>query len=183
MPAHVPGLLAPLTNLSIESLADFSARGTPAMGLGKQQTGEARRDSYEGGRHRCFRQLYWCGEQVLGGPYPVTAYGQRLLKHHGYQPQKQQQQRRRLRVLFQHRAGAARQLLNVDELVDACNAWQLVPAGPSGALPLRANCSKVALNSLEATLAAAQEADVFVGMHGANLVRWWAGCRSACGRQ
>lgn len=27
MPAHLPGLLAPLTNLSVETLADFSARG------------------------------------------------------------------------------------------------------------------------------------------------------------
>lgn len=208
MPAHLPGLLAPLTNLTIESLADFSARGAPATGPGMQAAGSARRDSHEGGRHRCYRQLLWCGRQRWSEPYPVTAYGRRLLRHHGYPTlppppslvvrasaraggssaggssgiaagaaaaaaaQPAQQPLRPLRVLFQHRAGATRQLLNVDALVAACSAWQFAPPGAAaGQQPLPANCSVVALGSLEASLAAAQEADVFVGMHGANLVR------------
>lgn len=223
MPAYLPGLLAPLTNSSVESLADFSARGTPTARPGEQQAQQVQRDSYKGSRHRCFRQLYWCGQQQWVGTYPLTAFGQRLLQHHGYTPPppqppslaaqasavtgssnsssaaasndpaaasagarkaqapRQQRQRRQLRVLFHHRAGASRQLLNIDELVEACNTWRFVPQGPlsaqtasaqpASAQPLAANCSRVTLGSLEATLAAAQEADVMVGMHGANLVR------------
>jgi hypothetical protein len=70
-----------------------------------------------------------------------------------------------LRILFHRRGTSDRQLLNAKELLQACNTWRYNSSG----VQLRASCAEVDLPSLEAGMAAAQEADVFVGMHGGLL--------------
>lgn len=159
--------------------------------------GAPRPASVEGPRQRCFRRLLFCGRQRWHEAYPLTAFGRLLLRHHGFPPPPPPPSlpqpaagagagggqvpagggaaaaaaaaAQPLRVLFQHRNGSTRQLLNVQELVAACNAWRFQPPGAAAALS--ASCAPVALGSLRSTLEAAQEADVLVGMHGANLVR------------
>ncbi|KAL4424793.1 hypothetical protein ABPG77_000833 [Micractinium sp. CCAP 211/92] len=73
---------------------------------------------------------------------------------------------RQLKVLFMRRDSGGRQLLNAEALVRSCNAWRYqLPAGGE----VSADCRQVELPNLEAGIAAAQEADVFIGMHGANM--------------
>ena len=80
-----------------------------------------------------------------------------------------------LRVVFQKRGGdprqlTDRQLVNAAELVAACNRWRFT--APSG-VRVRALCWEVEINSLDVSIAAAQQADVFVGAHGANIANGW----------
>ncbi|KAL4447222.1 hypothetical protein ABPG77_007255 [Micractinium sp. CCAP 211/92] len=80
--------------------------------------------------------------------------------------QKQQGRELQLRVLFSKRSSGDRRLLNTAELLRRCNAWRYT--APSGA-QLRALCWEAETPSLKAGIAAAQQADVLIGPHGANL--------------
>ncbi|EFN50625.1 expressed protein [Chlorella variabilis] len=52
-----------------------------------------------------------------------------------------------------------------------CNKWRHKP--PGGGATITAECHEVELPSLEAGVVAAQDADVFIGMHGANMANSW----------
>ncbi|EFN58009.1 hypothetical protein CHLNCDRAFT_57085 [Chlorella variabilis] len=80
-----------------------------------------------------------------------------------------------VRVVFQKRGGdprllTDRQLINSKELVERCNAWRYT--APSGAR-VRALCWEVELSTLEVGIAAAHQADIFIGAHGANIANAW----------
>jgi hypothetical protein len=72
-------------------------------------------------------------------------------------------------VLFQRR-DRDRLLLNSQELVEQCNRWRFTTKAGQR---LRASCAEVEMSSLLSGMAAAQEADVFVGVHGANMANAW----------
>ncbi|KAL4451870.1 hypothetical protein ABPG75_007532 [Micractinium tetrahymenae] len=76
-----------------------------------------------------------------------------------------------LRIVFMKRGSEGRQILNVAELLRRCNTWRYEP--PGGGPAVTAECREVSLPDLEAGVAAAQQADVFIGMHGANLANGW----------
>jgi Sec-independent protein translocase protein TatA len=78
--------------------------------------------------------------------------------------------KRVLRVLFQRRSSPDRQLINVKELLEQCNRWQFETTSGE---QLAASCAEAETASLLTGMAAAQEADVFVGMHGANMANGW----------
>jgi hypothetical protein len=69
-----------------------------------------------------------------------------------------------LRVLLLRRGGEGRQVLNAAEVLERCNAWRYSP--PGSTVPVTAVCSEAEVPDLQAGVAAAQEADVFIGMHG-----------------
>ena len=72
-----------------------------------------------------------------------------------------------LRVVFHKRSSPDRQLLNAAELVQRCNGWRHRTAAGQR---LRARCWEVEPTDLFSGMVAAQQADVFVGVHGA----WFA---------
>jgi hypothetical protein len=213
MPRWNLDILQPLSQLRVETWADFSARLPAAEvvnGNGSSSFVPAGHTadsedvpelSVEGGPQRCFRHMFVCTEGLTGGGWPLHGLGQHLVQHHGRSggekataaaggssaAAKQGSQaaaaggsgaqglRRRgrrqpgaaqvLRILFHRRGTSDRQLLNAKELLQACNTWRYNSSG----VQLRASCAEVDLPSLEAGMAAAQEADVFVGMHGGLL--------------
>ncbi len=68
-----------------------------------------------------------------------------------------------LRVVFHRRSSPDRQLVNAAELIQACNGWR--HTAPDGRR-LRAVCWEAEPTDLLSGIAAAQVADVFVGVHG-----------------
>ncbi|KAL4437120.1 hypothetical protein ABPG75_004259 [Micractinium tetrahymenae] len=82
---------------------------------------------------------------------------------------------RRLRVLFMRRDSGGRQLLTAEELARSCSTWRYQPPGGGGTVT--AECRQVEMPNLEAGIAAAQEADVFIGMHGRLLPAALVVCR------
>ncbi|KAL4443685.1 hypothetical protein ABPG75_011422 [Micractinium tetrahymenae] len=106
-------------------------------------------------------------QQQQKQPPPVSIIQQ--LGVRAQQAQRAQQQPSReveLRVLFSKRSTGDRRLLNSAELLRRCNAWRYT--APSG-MRLRGLCWEVETPSLEAGIAAAQQTDVLIGPHGANL--------------
>lgn len=105
------------------------------------------------------------GDARLAGGVPreLGAWGQELVAHVQQQQQRGQQQQqarprgdarggavgsqrgrgaaRRLKVLFLRRDSSGRQLLNAEELVERCNAWQ--GRDPSSGAALSAECRQV----------------------------------------
>ncbi|PSC69482.1 hypothetical protein C2E20_6958 [Micractinium conductrix] len=223
-------LLPPLSGLSVQSMADASAR--LAQGYRPELDAAQPRASYEGGQRRCFERMYVCGANFLAGrglsaeeeaalsadqrtaavarqvPVEPYAYGQAVALH--MQQQRQQQARRqrqdgapdaitlqalvgeaagapplaavvpgqprartagRLRIMLMKRGDEGRQISNAAELLQRCNSWRYVP--PGGGPAVGAECSEIELPDLEAGVAAAREADVFIGVHGANLANGW----------
>lgn len=75
-----------------------------------------------------------------------------------------------VRVVFHKRSTPDRQLLNAAELVEQCNSWRHTTAAGRR---LRATCREVEMGDLQTGIAAAQEADIFVGIHGANMMNGW----------
>ncbi|KAL4443683.1 hypothetical protein ABPG75_011420 [Micractinium tetrahymenae] len=75
-----------------------------------------------------------------------------------------------LRIIFHKRSSADRQLLNAAELVQRCNAWRHTT---SGGQRLRASCQEIEMADLFTGMAAAQQADIFVAVHGANQANGW----------
>ena len=146
-------LLGSLTNMSTETLADFSSRlpegdgGGSSVGSTAAASGAAALPaSYEGGEQRCFQQLFVCGNRTLGQPYTQWAFGQHVVAHlqrQGLVPPTPPRcgaacggggsggesggQQGLLRVRFHKRIGHWRQLLNAAELLERCNAWQYHP--------------------------------------------------------
>ena len=72
-----------------------------------------------------------------------------------------------LRVVFHRRSSPDRQLLNAAELIRACNGWR--HTAPGGRR-LQAVCWEAEPTDLFSGIAAAQAADVFVGVHGGRSV-------------
>ena len=101
-----------------------------------------------------------------------------------------------LRIVFQKRDGGDRQIANVAELIERCNAWryttqagarlralcwevsegrvtlQIASVDFSGAYK-RVLVLQVEMPSMQAGIAAAQQADIMVGVHGANIANAW----------
>ncbi|KAI3437750.1 hypothetical protein D9Q98_000198 [Chlorella vulgaris] len=77
----------------------------------------------------------------------------------------------RLKIALMKRSGEGRQILNSVELMQRCNAWKYIQPGSNA--PITAECYEVSLPDLASGAAAARQADVFVGMHGANLANSW----------
>lgn len=109
------GLLPPLSNLSVQSMADFSRRLPAAEQLGQQQEtatagpGSSPPASHEGGEQRCFQQLFVCGSGFpgVGGAAPTEAYaaGQRVVQ--AVMRQQQQHPKKQLPVAAAQALGAA----------------------------------------------------------------------------
>ncbi|PSC75686.1 LRR repeats and ubiquitin-like domain-containing protein isoform A [Micractinium conductrix] len=206
-------LLPALSNLSVQSWADFSRRLPPDYNAATDTQHPP--PSFEGGEQRCFASLLVCGRRFRpakplqwGLPQGAEAepdalrhavprenygFGQEVVQYVQRQSGSSSSSgsgsgsksasnsgsrflgigggggsgRQPLRVRFMQRDSGGRQLLNIAELVAACNAWRFTP--PGGGPPLTADCRQVALPSLEAGVSAAQDADLFVGMHGANM--------------
>lgn len=79
-----------------------------------------------------------------------------------------------LRVIFHRRRSPDRQLLNAGELVEQCNRWRHTTAGGER---LRGRCWEVEPADLFSGMAAAQQADVFVGVHGERLPSLGCACQ------
>jgi hypothetical protein len=214
MPRWNLDILQPLSQLRVETWADFSARLPAAEvvnGNGSSSFVPAGHTadsedvpalSVEGGPQRCFRHMFVCTEGLNTSSWPLHGLGQHLAQRYGQQlsqswgggtapprdgstsrlklqplqqqhvaaQQKQEGARTRvLRILFHKRSSTNRQLLNVEELLRECNAWRHSSKGTG--MQLRASCAEVELPSLHAGIAAAQEADVFIGMHGMAPLR------------
>ncbi|PSC72728.1 hypothetical protein C2E20_3963 [Micractinium conductrix] len=196
-------ILQPMSALRVETWADFSARlpagqasagggWLPAERLpGSDDPPAAPPASVEGGPRRCFRQLLVCprGFNTSTTGWPLHSLGQHLARHYAPQlpalpppplPPPQRAGRaaatpgsgseRVLSVIFQRRVSADRQLLNSAELVARCNKWQ---STTSAGRRVRAACQEVEMGDLLTGIAAAQAADVFVAVHGANQMNGW----------
>lgn len=74
-----------------------------------------------------------------------------------------------LRVVFLRRSSPDRQLLNTAELMAACNGWR---HRARGGRRLRAVCWEAEPTDVFSGIAAAQAADVLVGVHGGWEVGW-----------
>ncbi|KAL4435209.1 hypothetical protein ABPG77_001891 [Micractinium sp. CCAP 211/92] len=194
-------LLPALAPLALQSLADASARLPPGHPPGSLLFGQEGGPplSWEGGEQRCFQEMFFCGEKIGtaksarpgdarlegGVPRELGAWGQELVAHVQQQQQEQQQATpqdeargrkgggagRRLKVLFLKRDSEGRQLLNAEELVQRCNGWR--GHDPESGAALTAECQQVSTPDLPSGVAAAQEADVLVGIHGANMANSW----------
>ena len=109
--------------------------------------------------------------QLPGGePLPTVSVLRRLGKGGAASPATGAGTEPLLRILFQKRAGTERQLRNAAELVQRCNSWRYT--APSGAR-VRARCWEAETPSLATGIAASQQADIIVGVHGANLANGW----------
>ncbi|KAL4436680.1 hypothetical protein ABPG75_003819 [Micractinium tetrahymenae] len=196
-------LLPALGPLALQSLGDASARLPPGHPPGSLLFGQEGGPplSWEGGEQRCFKDLFFCGEKIgtakgaapgdarlKGGvPRELGAWGQELVAHVQRQQEQQGQQdqqprppndasdrgggSRRLKVLFLRRDSEGRQLLNAEELVRCCNGWK--GRDPGSGAALTAECRQVSTPDLAAGVAAAQDADILVGIHGANMANSW----------
>ena len=82
----------------------------------------------------------------------------------------QQQQPAVRRVVFHRRGTQIRQFVNLPELVSRCGHWRWpAAAGNTAAALMHVECSTHTFSDLADSVAAAQEADVFIGTHGANI--------------
>lgn len=85
---------------------------------------------------------------------------------------------RELRIVFHKRSNSdQRQLLNAAELIERCNAWRHTTAE---GVRLQARCWETEPTDLFTGMAAAQAADIFVGVHGECVlfsVWGWIGVR------
>ncbi|KAI3428185.1 hypothetical protein D9Q98_006565 [Chlorella vulgaris] len=212
-------LWQPLSNMSVDSMADFSVR-LPDEQIGRRPPGRAQPPTFEGVEKRCFQTMFVCLHDIATANWQLHAYGQQVVRYYGGQklgrtvpeagPPGQQksagvpppesilrqlgkvpivpasastrgeggrngsepsgEEEQILQIVFQKRAGEDRQLVNAADLVKACNTWRF--SAPSGAR-VRALCWELELSSLEVGIAAAQQADIFVGAHGANIANAW----------
>lgn len=185
---HLELILGSLSTMSAESFADFSTRlphwaswSSPPCRASKRGP-PPKPPSYEGTEQRCFRQLFFCGNGTLGTPSTQYRLGQHMvqwMRKEQLLPQPAAppctgacKLRLRggivtLRLAFHKRSSSGRQLLNTAELIEQCKGWTYVPRG--GRTTYKLECSEVEFVDLPSGAAAALEADVFVGMHGANL--------------
>ena len=135
----------------------------------------------------CFRRVFVCNSSDV---VSVWQYGQFIAQHYSQgsglssaessnTPQRSLHQaptsptavgEREVRVVFHQREWEARQLLTLPQLLQACNSSRLALPGNVTAV-LR--CEAVRLPTVADSVAAAQRADVFVGVHGASLAGSW----------
>ncbi|KAL4458946.1 hypothetical protein ABPG75_013811 [Micractinium tetrahymenae] len=197
LPGFSLDIFQPMLQLRVESWADFSAR------LPSRQSGGSAASrlplSWEGGAQRCFEQLFVCHRGLNITSWPLHGLGQHLVQRHrqqgqGLPPQSPRSSgssgssnsdsstggsssssqgsgsERVLRVVFLKRSSPDRQLLDTAELLERCSGWR---GSTAAGQRLLVRCSEVAVTNLAQGIAVAQEADVFVGMHGANLANGW----------
>ncbi|KAL4436863.1 hypothetical protein ABPG75_004002 [Micractinium tetrahymenae] len=158
--------------------------------------------SWEGGAQRCFEQLFVCHRGLNITSWPLHGLGQHLVQRHrqqgqGLPPQSPRSSgssgssgssnrdsstggsssssqgsgsERVLRVVFLKRSSPDRQLLDTAELLERCSGWR---GSTAAGQRLLVRCSEVAVTNLAQGIAVAQEADVLVSMHGANLANGW----------
>ncbi|KAL4439890.1 hypothetical protein ABPG75_002891 [Micractinium tetrahymenae] len=188
-----------LSNHTVETWADFSSRLGPAAAAAPPVRpawpgGPALPASYEGPDQRCFSHMFVCTSGLSLPLLPAYSYGQHVVRYyrdHGWrlQPPAELAQlpadkaaaatagERVLRVVFQKRAPGhpGRAVLNLQELLQRCNAWRfkLGTGTGGGARWTRAHCVEVEFADLQSGMAAAQAADIVVGMHGANQANGW----------
>lgn len=194
LPNHLYTLLEPLSNMTVESLGEFSSRippGNPVVAGGQggvKWLGQFTPDkpsTWEGIPQRCFEQLMVCGRKggKKGGGH-LWNTGQTLARYykplapkinlnfsetHDQQHNNNNSTRRSLKIVFHRRSLAAtRQLVNLQELLDQCTSWSYTE--PASNIVYTLECSEWEFTDILSSVAVSQEADVFVSLHGASEV-------------
>ena len=130
---------------------------------------------------RCFRSLLVCTAPGIGDPEYVWRTGQFMVQQYiaaapdpkldfsgpapapaGALPAGAEQ--RTLRIVFHLRPGNVRQILNFEDVFRACTEWSYFSAAKKTLF--RAACASHPLKDVPTSIQVAQQADIFIGMHG-----------------
>ncbi|GAB4813597.1 hypothetical protein N2152v2_000643 [Parachlorella kessleri] len=175
VPPHWHGLATAITPHPLQSFAEFSAR-------------------FINNSSRCYKDMLVCAADDMGHASNLWQATQHILQHHlpslppleppiEWQPDSQATSNpirawgpsaaaTLVRVVFARRDGAAvRQMSNLDELLRECNMWTY--RTPATGRLYRAVCGSWIFTNLTTSIAVAQQADVLIGVHGANMANSW----------